>query len=62
MLEIFVWSWLHLHPTHIRRVLARFLILSMLVLVPLVALNLSLIKRGHAPEVPSFNIAQGQHH
>lgn len=49
VLEFFLWCWLHLYPTPIRRALTRLLILSMLVLVPLVALNLSLVKRGHTP-------------
>lgn len=60
MLEVYVWSWMHLHPAHVRRVLTRLLLISILVLLPLLALNLSLIKRGHTPKTPSFNISESQ--
>ena len=60
MLEIYVWSWLHLHPAHVRRKLARFLGLSALILLPLLAMNLALIHRGHSPLTPQMEIRPGQ--
>ena len=60
MLELYVWAWLHLHPVHVRRVLARFLLMSALILVPLLALNISLVKRGFSPQTPSREINLSQ--
>ncbi len=60
LVEIYIWSWIHLHPTHVRRKLARFLALSAIILLPLLALNLTLVKRGFMPQKPSLEINLSQ--
>lgn len=60
--EIHVWSWLHLHPAYVRRKLARFLGLSIIILLPLLAVNLMMMKRGFMPQRPSLEINLGQAH
>ncbi len=56
MLELYVWSWMHLHPGHVLKTLGRFLLLSVLILLPLFALNRAIIQRGFMPDMPSREI------
>jgi hypothetical protein len=62
MVEIYIWSWVHLHPAHVRRTLVRLLGISAIILLPLLALNLTLIKRGFTPQTPSLEINLSQTH
>lgn len=62
LVEIYIWSWIHLHPTHVRKKLARFLVLSAVILLPLLALNLTMVKRGFMPQKPSPEINLSQTH
>jgi hypothetical protein len=54
--EIFVWSWINLHPIHLLKKSAVLLGLAALVLLPLIYVNIDLIKKGFRPASPSFNI------
>jgi hypothetical protein len=60
LIDIYVWSWIHLHPVHVRRVITRFLLLSALILAPLLLLNITLVKRGFSPQTPSLEINLNQ--
>ena len=60
MLELYVWSWLHLHPHHVLKQTAKFIGLSVLILLPLLAMNVALVKRGMSLKSPSFEINMSQ--
>lgn len=58
--EIFVWSWMNLHPHHVLKQTAKFLGIALLVLVPLLALNVALVKRGFVHDKPGLEINLSQ--
>ncbi len=60
VLEIYIWSWVHLHPASVRRTVTRLLGISAMILLPLLAMNLTLIKRGFSPQTPSREINLSQ--
>lgn len=55
-LEAYIWCWVHLHPGYLLRKLAKFLGLAALILIPLLYVNVELIKRGMKVDSPSFEI------
>lgn len=56
VLEVYIWSWIHLHPRSIARQLLKFLGISILILGPLLALNVALVQRGLHTEIPGLTI------
>lgn len=60
LLELFIWSWVNLHPDHVRRQAIKFLIFSVLILLPLIVINLQIGSRGFTPALPSFIIEAGE--
>jgi uncharacterized membrane protein YGL010W len=61
-LEFFIWCWIHLHPGHVLRTTAKLLGLAALVLIPLLFLNVHMLKMGFTPQRPSFEIQVSQSH
>jgi hypothetical protein len=55
-LETFIWCWIHMHPHHVMRRLATFLALATLVLIPLLYVNVGLVRKGHQLRAPSLEI------
>jgi hypothetical protein len=60
LLEIYVWSWLHLHPVHALRRTVKLLGISLLVLGPLIYANIALAQNGSKLSLPTFVIEAGQ--
>jgi hypothetical protein len=56
VLEIYIWSWIHLHPGHLLRKTAKYLGLAALVLIPLFYSNIYLIRQGFKPTPPSLHM------
>ena len=52
LLEIYIWSWINLHHRHLARRLTQLAVMSALILLPLLALNVVMIKRGFVPDRP----------
>jgi hypothetical protein len=59
-LETFIWCWIHLHPGYLLRKLAKLLGLAALVLIPLIYINVDLVKRGGKPAAPSIELQVSQ--
>lgn len=59
-LETFIWCWIHLHPGHVLRTLAKLIGLAALVLIPLLYLHVDMLKKGFTPSRPSFSIQASQ--
>lgn len=60
LLETYIWCWIHLHPGHVLRTVAKLLGLAALVLLPLFFLNVHMVKMGFTPQRPSFEIRVSQ--
>ncbi|TSA04619.1 MAG: hypothetical protein D4R76_02365 [Methylococcus sp.] len=56
VLEVYIWSWIHLHPRSIAKHLLKLLGISILILGPLFALNVALVQRGLQPATPGLTI------
>jgi hypothetical protein len=59
-LEAFIWCWVHLHPGYLLRTLAKRLGLAALILIPLIYINVDLVKRGFKPSTPSIELQVSQ--
>ncbi len=60
LLEIYIWSWINLHPRHLARRLTQLAVMSALILLPLLALNVVMVKRGFVPDRPGLEIDLSQ--
>jgi len=56
VLEVYIWSWINLHPRSIAKQILKFLGISILILGPLLALNVVLVQRGLHTEIPGLTI------
>jgi hypothetical protein len=56
LLKLYIWCWINLHPQYVLRRTAQFVGLSVLLLIPLLYLNLTIVQRGGAPTGPRFEI------
>jgi len=56
VLEVYIWSWIHLHPRSIAKQLLKLVGISILILGPLLALNVTLVQRGLHTEIPGLTI------
>lgn len=59
-LETFIWCWVHLHPGYLLRRLAKRLGLAALVLIPLIYINVDLVRKGFKPATPSMELQVSQ--
>ena len=52
LLEAYIWTWMNLHPIHAIKTLARLTGLAALIILPLLALNVNLVRNGFRPTPP----------
>ncbi len=55
-LELYIWTWIHLHPRHVMRRLTFLLGISILILGPLLYLNVSMVRKGFELVKPGLEI------
>ena len=56
LFECYIWCWIHLHPGHVLRKLAKLFGLAALVLIPLLYLNVDMARKGFMPLPPSTEV------
>jgi hypothetical protein len=54
--ECYTWCWIHLHPGHVLRTLAKLFGLAALVLIPLLYLNVDMARKGFTPLSPNTEL------
>ena len=55
-LESFIWCWIHLHPYYVLQRLARLLLLAAMVLIPLLYINVDMVRKGFQLTPPKTEI------